>query len=282
MPPVRRYLRISKYSILECRIYPDNPADTQRWLLNERSPALPRVIESVRPFVLPKLREENARAKGGKGSKRKGLKDVVVEGMQLNLLRPALCTSNMIEIDDFEVSIFLTQTSSRHAILRKEKQVKVEKPRLGTLDGRLTGAGTRTRPVDIPEEEVPGLHIEDSQEEKAVDLDHIPQARASHDEAGKEFSLGSENENSQGQTPLPLRRGNEPPIIVEDEDESDEKKKLGMSTSYEGFSIYGRILCLVVKRRGTSRGKELTGGAGQAMMEDWIASTQMADGQYDG
>ncbi|KAL9614520.1 MAG: hypothetical protein Q9167_000970 [Letrouitia subvulpina] len=259
MPPVRRYLRISKYSILECRIYLDNPADTQRWLLNEKSPALPRVIESVRPFVLPKLREENARAKGGKGGKRKGLKDVVVE-------------------DDFQVSIFLTQVSSRHAILRKEKQVKAEKPRLGGLDGRLTGAWTRTRPVDIQEEEVPGLHIEDSQEAKAIDLDHIPQARADHDGAGKDVSLGSEDENSQGQTPLPSRRGSESPIIVEDEDEND-KKKLGIRTSYEGFSIYGRILCLIVKRRGTSRGVESTGGAGQAMMEDWIASTQTADGQ---
>ena len=80
MPPVRRYLRITKYSVLECRIYLDNPADAHRWLLNERSPALPRVVESVRPLVLPKLREENAKAKNGKGGKRKGWKDTVVHG----------------------------------------------------------------------------------------------------------------------------------------------------------------------------------------------------------
>lgn len=190
--------------------------------------------------------------------------------------------SYIIMIDDFEASIFLTQISSSHAILRKEKQAKVEKTRLGNLDGRLTGAGTRTRPVDIQEEEAPGLNIEDSQEEKAIDLDHIPEARASHDEAGKGVSHASEDEDPQGQTPLPPKRGNEPPLATEAEDESDAKKRFGMSTSYEGFSIYGRILCLVVKRRGTSRGKESTGGAGQAMMEDWIASTQLIDGQYDG
>ena len=81
MPPIRRYLRITQYSVLECRIYLDNPADAYRWLLNARNPVLPRVIEAVRPLVLPKLREENARAKSGKGGKRKGWKDVVVEGM---------------------------------------------------------------------------------------------------------------------------------------------------------------------------------------------------------
>ena len=82
MPPVRRYLRITKYSVLECRVYLDNPADVQRWLLNTRDPVLPRVIQAVRPYVLPKLREENARAKAGKGGKRKGWKDVVAEGVQ--------------------------------------------------------------------------------------------------------------------------------------------------------------------------------------------------------
>ena len=86
MAPIRRYLRISKYSVLECRIYLDNPADAQRWLLNPRDPVLPRVIESVRPLVLPKLREENERSKGkGKGKKNKGVKDVVVEGRESSL-----------------------------------------------------------------------------------------------------------------------------------------------------------------------------------------------------
>ncbi len=79
MAPIRRYLRISKYSVLECRIYLDNPADAQRWLLNSRDPVLPRVVESVRPLVLPKLREEKERSKG-KGKKNKGVKDVVIEG----------------------------------------------------------------------------------------------------------------------------------------------------------------------------------------------------------
>lgn len=79
MAPIRRYLRITKYSALECRIYLDNPALAESWLLNPRNPVLPRVIESVRPLVLPKLLEEKEQ-KRGKSAKKKGVKDVVTGG----------------------------------------------------------------------------------------------------------------------------------------------------------------------------------------------------------
>jgi len=81
MAPIRRYLRISKYSVLECRIYLENPADT-RWLLDSREPVLPRIFTAIKPHVLPKLREENERALGKK--KKKPVKDVIVEGMTAN------------------------------------------------------------------------------------------------------------------------------------------------------------------------------------------------------
>jgi hypothetical protein len=77
MAPIRRYLRISKYSVLECRIYLDNPADT-RWLLDPRDPVLKRIFTLIKPLVLPKLREENERAKARKKSN--PVKDVIVEG----------------------------------------------------------------------------------------------------------------------------------------------------------------------------------------------------------
>lgn len=81
MAPTRRYLRITKYSVLECRIYLDNPALVHSWLLNPRNPILPKVIEAVRPLVLPKLREERERAQSKKKSKKRSIKDVVIEGM---------------------------------------------------------------------------------------------------------------------------------------------------------------------------------------------------------
>jgi hypothetical protein len=79
MAPIRRYLRISRHSVLECRIFLENPADGPRWLLHAQDPALPRVFEAVKPYVLPKLREENERMKG-KGKKKKSVKDVVKQG----------------------------------------------------------------------------------------------------------------------------------------------------------------------------------------------------------
>lgn len=78
MAPVRRYLRITKYSVLEVRIYLDSPHLAESWLLNPRRPILPLVIQSVRPLVLPKLREENERGK--KGGKKRAVKDTVVHG----------------------------------------------------------------------------------------------------------------------------------------------------------------------------------------------------------
>ena len=82
MAPLRRYLRITKHSVLEVRIYLDRPADVEAWLLKRDNPALPRVIQAIRPLVLPKLREENERGRGRSGAKakKKGVKDVVVEG----------------------------------------------------------------------------------------------------------------------------------------------------------------------------------------------------------
>lgn len=188
-------------------------------------------------------------------------------------------------LDDFEVVVFLTEISSRHAILHKEKRAKTEKPRLGTTKGRLTGEGTQDVPIEVGETaELAGLR-KDSQEEDVIDLADVPAADKvpSQEPSAQDASLlitddsNQESRDATSQMRKDLRRG---PAATTDEDADDEdKKKLGLNTSYDGFSIYGRILCLVVKRRGKGRGKEAVGGAGQAMMEEWIASTQVTDAQ---
>jgi len=208
MPPIRRYLRISRYSVLECRIFLENPADGPRWLLSPTDPALPRVFEAVRPLVLPKLREENERAKG-KGKKKKSVKDVVVK-------------------DDFEVSVFLTDVGTRHNLVVKNKTAKDKDV--------LVKNNTRADPVILRE---------DSDEE--TDLARIPEADSTVD-------------------------GTEPA----DQEMQDDKKKLGFKTTYNGFTIWGKVLCLLVERKGAP-GKKSAGGAdgGQALMQEWITASQM-------
>ena len=81
MPPIRRYLRVSKYSVLECRIYLDSPSNA-RWLLDRHDAVLRRVFADIRPLVLPKLREEHERVMARK--KGKPVKDVIIEGMSIS------------------------------------------------------------------------------------------------------------------------------------------------------------------------------------------------------
>ncbi|KAF2823586.1 hypothetical protein CC86DRAFT_457916 [Ophiobolus disseminans] len=287
MAPIRRYLRITKYSVLEVRVYLDRPADADAWLLKRGDPALPRVIQAVRPLVLPKLREENERGKGkgGARSKKKGVKDVVVE-------------------DDFEVSIFLTELSSRHSVLTKQKIFKDE-ARIQSNSGKLTNwltTGTSDQPVLINDDATNPIVIRDEEDEESINLANIPEAdntrkssrRSTRDTRRAESSGddatsdGSDSDNSAlfvpGGSAKRSKTDGESAKIDENENVQefqDDKKKLALNTSYDGFSIYGRILCLVVKRRGV----RTIGGVGapassQQMLENWV-STQAAADQLD-
>lgn len=62
----------------------------------------------------------------------------------------------------------------------------------------------------------------------------------------------------------------------------DDKKKLGINTSYDGFSIYGRILCLVVKRKGSRNPASGSGAiSSQHMLENWVSTQAAAEGDDD-
>jgi len=105
------------------------------------------------------------------------------------------------------------------------------------------------------------------------------------DSSGNELFVGDSGDDEEAGPPPPKRR-KEKDV---DRDGRDDKKKLAMDISYEGFAIYGRVLCLVVKRRdgwGARGGMPavLSGGrsqpgrpGGQAMMENWITSTQLPE-----
>ncbi|MCJ1394209.1 hypothetical protein MMC18_007087 [Xylographa bjoerkii] len=254
MAPIRRYLRLTATSAIEARIYLDNPLDAARWLLSPRDPSLPRVLAAVRPLVLPKLREETERARG-KG-KKKGVKDVVVR-------------------EDFEVSIFLTELSTPHGILRRQKVFGGGGERLRSNSGKMTG--TRGEVVEVREGEGRGGSVEGEGR-----LGDIPAAEEGGEEEPLFVSDGEEGGGgflAQQTSPAKRKRRGDSTDGDGNGDGGEDKKKMMLNTTYDGFRIYGRILCLVVKRKGIAKGKQLVGGAGQAMMEEWITSTQMAQGQ---
>ena len=157
-----------------------------------------------------------------------------------------------------------------------------KKERLGSTNGRLTG--TKDAPVEIGDA-APGLVREESNEVNLADLpaaddgEEHRRALMSKEESGEGLFVSDRDDD-----------GEEVSAGEHDKDVTmegikggeDDKKKLSLNTTYDGFSIYGRILCLVVKRKGTVKGKESAGGSaesGKAMMEEWISSTQMAEGQ---
>ncbi|KAK4508083.1 hypothetical protein PRZ48_001820 [Zasmidium cellare] len=271
MAPIRRYLRITKYSVLEVRIYLHKPSDAA-WLLSSRDNVLPRIIEEVRPKVLPKLREENENAKKKSGKKKKGIKDVASQ-------------------EDFEVSIFLKENSTRHSLITKQKQFS-DKPKIKSTGNKLTGwLNTSDNPIRIDEDkEVPAILQEE--DDDLVELRNIPKVGANkkrksvngedQDEDDALFVSSSDEETfaTQRANPSKRRKKTDEPVEVPDEpnpddEDQDDKKKLLLDTSYDGFSIYGRILCLIVTRKSKKEPAVMAQTGGSQMMEQWV-STQAA------
>lgn len=249
----------------------------------------------------------------------------------------------MVCPDDFEVSIFLTETSTRHSLLYKHKHFRdTTQTKLTSNSSKLTGA-SREAPIDV---EAPGQAAEEAapvvREEEpdndavalfdipTMDEDETTPARVGsppsmrpskrrrgmraglprddgddsreHDaevlisddgeEEDDEDNLFVDDDVSDGSAaaPPPAKRRKDAARPAEHEAQRDDKKKLAMDIRYEGFSIYGRVLCLVVKKRdgpsagrnapaktGRRTGQSAAPGGGQAVMENWITSTQMPE-----
>lgn len=257
MAPIRRYLRISKYSVLECRIFLENPSDA-RWLLdsNSRDPVLPRIFNIIKPLVLPKLREENERALAKKKSN--PVKDVLVEGMYLCVfhLESWIMVVNgwwWVCIDEFEVAIFLRESGTRHSLLTKQKSFG-KKEKIESNSNKLTGS---TAEIIVESDD------EDDSERTGINMSDVPEVADSQEEE-------SDAENRAEKA------------AAETTDNHDDKK-LQLTTSYEGFGIWGWVLCLLVTRKGQkSRAGAADGGSGaatsgQALMEEWIGTQMQPD-----
>lgn len=237
--------------------------------------------------------------------------------------------------DDFEVSIFLTETNTRHSLLYKHKHFHdTTQTKLTSNSSKLTGA-SRDAPIALEDQPTadPVVLQEEDDEDDVVALHAIPAAnddetpaRAAPPRGSKRrrgTGVGSDDDQSQDPAYVvesdedgedlgdsddlfvaqdeetdamrPAKRRKDDDGAAEHEGSRDDKKKLAMDISYEGFAIYGRVLCLVVKRRdgaGRGKGKGLaitaagrgrpvgqaaSAPAGQAVMENWITSTQIPE-----
>ena len=145
------------------------------------------------------------------------------------------------------------------------------------------------------EDETPPPEIlqEDGDDDDVVELRSIPAANTTskrqtsgdgEDEDDALFVSSSDEDTFQTQRERPQKRRKQSAkgkanaeAPADEPAESNDKKKLSLSTSYDGFSIYGRILCLIVKRKGKKSATSTIGApvGGSEMMEQWV-STQAA------
>jgi hypothetical protein len=155
---------------------------------------------------------------------------------------------------------------------------------------KLLGGGNH-EPIEI--EDAP-IAVREESDDDAIDLDNVPTVesadaddtsnpqgsnaqRSKRARQAQESSSDSEDQLFVPQDSPPAKRQKGTPVPEAD----DDKKKMAMDMTYDGFSIYGRVLCLVVKQRDNGKGRQGLSG-GQAMMEDWITSTQMPQVGEDG
>lgn len=188
--------------------------------------------------------------------------------------------------DDFEITIFLTELSTRHSLLTKQKQF-TDKPKLKPTGNKLTGwLNNSDHPIHIEDD---GKAPEVLQEEDDVpELRNIPEV---HDKAKRKTTAADEDDPlfvssddeefflTQQERPAKRRKRDKQPVEEPAEPEEpfmDDKKKLAINTSYDGFSIYGRILCLLVKRKG-KKGQANAPVGGSQMMESWVATQAAQD-----
>ena len=217
------------------------------------------------------------------------------------------------------MSIFLTETSTRHSVLIKSKDFTHKKPRIRSNSGKMTkwldaniekeqiqapdevdnqdvdapiiireeededDAGASMKLSDIPEITSKGTRIRESRQSR----ERTSAAVYSNKEDAQEVNNNDNNSsNENNENKAKKTRGSAD--ITEDAIDDDDKKLL-LHTTYDGFSIYGRILCLIVNykkpaavKQGIAKGGPATGNrTGQQMLEQWASSQALLNNPTD-
>lgn len=203
------------------------------------------------------------------------------------------------------------ETSTRHSLLSKHKVFHDKGPSTIQSNASKLIAETNSSPVDVDASDFAPIRIEEDSDNEGIALSDIPSANTrrqakrprsntiqddeddgDNDGDDNEFQ-GSGNDGDEdddddasvidvdtnSRRPKRLRGPVKPPASEsEGQFHDDYKKKLAMDVSYEGFAIYGRVLCLIVKKKEAKKTAQQNLG-GQAKMENWITSTQVPVGE---
>lgn len=114
----------------------------------------------------------------------------------------------------------------------------------------------------------------ESDEEPQIDLTSIPEATADNNTSSDRSKRRRKSDGPEAAS----KRSKTEEHIPEDPRAEDDKK-LKLATRYEGFSIWGWVLCLLVTRRGpkTRPSSSTAGTPGQVLMEEWISTQVQPD-----
>lgn len=153
------------------------------------------------------------------------------------------------------MAIFLRESRTRHSLLTRQKTFH-QPGTQGNTDTAVKSEQETANPTNSANPGDAEVIIE-SDEEPEVDLHNIPQA-AEGDNEERNISSGT-------------RRGAEA-FQTENEHPEVDEKKLGLSTHYESFNIWGWVLCLLITRKGDKARPTASTEPKQPLMEEFIST----------
>lgn len=162
----------------------------------------------------------------------------------------------------------MTGVSTLHAVLQKTRKVKPEKQNTRPGPTKMMDAARGSEdPIVIREEE----------DDAPVDLTAIPEAPPEGDNEPLFLPRSDSEDDSEDDSDFPpTRKRKQKEVNNDDSAEHDDKKKLRFNTEYEGFAIYGKVLCLIVTRKKNQEPEKRAPGpaVGGGLIEGWIAMSQ--------
>lgn len=172
--------------------------------------------------------------------------------------------------DDFEVAIFLRESGTRHSLLARHKTFGGT-GRIKRNSKKLTG-GDSSGPGELS----PQILVE-SDEEPAGIPTTVPESLAVDDQDDSSRKRRQPHGEAPGQSPN--KRNKTDGSIPKEDSAQEDDKKLPFTTHYEGFSIWGWVLCLLVTRKDSRKRQENVPSAAtsQALMEEWISTQVQPD-----